>query len=184
LEPLEAGREPTHAVHLVEGTVALLDGGGVSLLRVDLSGPFSDPSATISPAQADQREELSIDAPGRWHGVGDSLVADVDGARFDLPSARFRDVRVELTSSGAVELLLTPDAATPRAIAIDGGRATFGDCSVAVDGALITELLDGELRLESGGQSQSCGLGVGGRVGVAVRAAAGSGVRRLAITRL
>lgn len=184
-DPITVGRVPTEALALADGVLALLDADGASLLRIDLGNPFDDPSASINPAQENQRAELSLDGPGRWRGDGDALVAEVDGARLDLPSSRFRDVRVELASSGAVELLLTPEGAAPLAITLDGAEARFGDCRVPLDGPLIAERVGGDLRLASGSASASCGLpGDLGRVGVAVRAMAGGGVRRLAVARL
>lgn len=183
-DPIQVGRAPSEALALADGVLALLDADGVSLLRLDLSGPFDDPSASINPAQENQRAELSLDAPGRWRGMGDALVAAIDGARLDLPSARFRDVRVEVSAVGAIELLLTPDGASPLAIAIDDAEARFDGCHVPRDGPLVVERAGGELRLASGGASQTCALPDDlDRVGVAVRAAAGAGVRRLAISR-
>ncbi|MCA9609860.1 MAG: hypothetical protein KC619_29885 [Myxococcales bacterium] len=183
-DPIEVGRIPTHLRTLADGVLALVDADGVSLLRVDLSGAFDDPAASINPAQEDQRAELSLDGPGRWRGVGDALVAEVDGARLDLPSSRFRDVRVELVSSGAVELLLTPASATPLSIAVDDTEARFDGCRVARDGPVVVERIGNDLRLTSGGASASCALPSElGRVGVAIRGAAGGGVRRLAVSR-
>lgn len=183
-EAIDPGRAPTHALRLVDGVLALLDRDGVSLLRVDLSGPFDDPSASISPAQENQRAELSLDAPDRWRGEGDLLVAAVDGARLELPSSRFASVRVELASEGAVELLLTREGASPLAIALDGAEARLGDCAVPLDGALIAERAGSELRLSSGASTQTCPLDAPARIGIAIRATAGAGVRRLAVTRL
>jgi hypothetical protein len=182
-EAIDPGRAPTHALRLVDGVLALLDGDGVSLLRVDLSGPFDDPSASISPAQENQRAELSLDAPDRWRREGDLLVAAVDGARLELPSSRFADVSVELASEGSVELLLTREGASPLAIALDGTEARLGDCAIPLDGALVVTRTGGELRLASGASTTTCPHELPSRVGIAVRAAAGGGVRRHAVAR-
>ncbi|MBX3275150.1 MAG: hypothetical protein KF729_33100 [Sandaracinaceae bacterium] len=183
-EPIVLGRVPSHTVRLADGVVALLDENGVSLLRLDLSGEFDDPAASINPAQVDERDELSLDGPDRWRAAGNLLVSEVDGARFDLPAARFAAVRVELTSAGALELLLTPAGAPPLAIALDDARARLGDCGVTLDGPLVVERDGATLRLASGGASQECSLAPGlGRLGVAVRARRGAGVQRLSVSR-
>jgi len=186
-DPIVASRAPSHLVRLADGTIAELDGDGLSLLRVDLSGPFDDPSASINPAQLNERAELSLDAPGRWEGRGDSLVATTDGARFDLPSARFAAVSVTLESAGALELLLTVDRQEPLIVRVDETEARIGDggCVVGVNGPLTVRRDARRLRLASGDASIDCVLERRvGRVGVGVRARAGSGVRRLSVSRL
>lgn len=185
LPAIEASRAATHLVLLADGTIAELDEVGLSLLRVDLASVFVDPAATINPVQVNQRAELSFDAVGRWEGMGDLLVAVVPGARFDLPSSRFASVAIELEAEGALDLLLTVDAAAPITITIDDMSARSGACEVPIDGPLRVERVGARLSLASGGASAECDLPEGlGRVGVAVRAAMGSGVRRIAVTRL
>jgi len=186
-DPVIASRAPSHLVRLIDGTIAELNADGLSLLRVDLSGPFDDPSASINPAQLNERAELSLDAPGRWEGRGDSLVATTDGARFDLPSSRFAAVSVTLESAGPLELLLTVDAQEPLVIRVDETEARIGDggCAIGVNGPLTVRRDARQLRLASGDAAIDCVLERRvGRVGVAVRAEAGSGVRRLTVTRL
>lgn len=185
--PVVASRAPSHLVRLVDGTIAELNADGLSLLRVDLSGPFDDPSASINPAQLNERAELSLDAPDRWEGRGDSLVAITDGARLDLPSSRFAAVSITLESSGPLELLLTVDRQDPLIVRVDEIEARIGDggCAVPMNGPLTVRRDARQLRLSSGGASIDCVLERRvGRVGVAVRAQAGSGVRRLSVTRL
>lgn len=184
LAPIEISRGAEHLVRLIDGAVAQIDAGGLSLLRLDLASEFDDPAASIRPAQINQQHELSLDAAGRWRGDGDLFIAEVDGARFDLPSSRFAAVSVELESSGPLEVLLTPLNAAPLVVAVDR-TARFESCEVPIDGVLRIERRDALLRLASGDASAQCEIARDrGRVGVAIRAARGSAVRRLSVVRL
>ncbi len=183
LEPIDPERIPSLLVRLADGTIAEIDADGVSLLNLDIPGPFHDPDASINPAQLDQRGDLSLDAVGRWVGAGDVLVGAVDGARLDLPSSRFARFTVELDSVGAVELLLTPAGRAPLSVTIDDREARFGPCVVPLTGPTMVEREGSSLRLSSGGASTTCELPEVGRLGVAVRASLDAGVRRLVVTR-
>jgi len=184
LEPINAARIPNRLLRLADGTIAELDADGLSLLNLAIEGPFRDPDNSISPAQVNQREDLSLDADGRWIREGDVLVAAVEGARFDLPASRFARVAVELDSVGAIELLLVVDGQEPLSVAIDDREARVGECAVSREGTLVLERDQRRLRLSSAGSSADCVLPDVGRVGVAVRASLGAGVRRLAVARL
>jgi hypothetical protein len=184
LEPLDPSRVATHLVRLADGVVAEADADGVSLLRLDLATPFADPSARIFPGQPNQRHEVSLDAPGSWDAEAGLLVARRDGARLDLPTSRFADARVELEVEGAVELLLTPAGSPPLAVAIDSRGVSVGDCGMDRPDGLVRVRRSGDrITLGAGGSTVECAVDLEGRVGVAVRASTGAGIRQLAVAR-
>jgi hypothetical protein len=184
--PVDPSRVATHLVRLADGSFAEADGAGISLLRLDLATPFTDPAARIFPGQPNQQPELSLDGPGRWETAAGRLVARRDGARFDLPTARFAEVRVELEAEGPVELLLTAAGAPPAAVDVAPDRVAVGDaCALERgDGPVVVRRAGGALTLERGGATARCDVDLAGRVGIAVRAARGSAVRQIAVARL
>ncbi|HJL18425.1 MAG TPA: kelch repeat-containing protein [Sandaracinaceae bacterium LLY-WYZ-13_1] len=183
-EPVNPSRVAPRLVRLADGAIAEVDADGVSLLRLDLLTRFTDPDASLFPAQIDQRAELAFDAPGRWAATGGVLSARRDGARFDVPASRFADVRIELEVRGDVALLLTRDRAPPRVVSL-ADRVALGDCGVErASDAIIVERVGDRLTLGAGDARTDCALDVDGRVGVAIRASEGSGVRSLSIARL
>ena len=185
-DPVEPSRLASHLIELADGSIAEADGEGMSLLRLDTSTLFDDPSANIFPAQMDQRAELALDAARRWRAEGDRLVAQVDGARLDLPRSRFLAFEARLSVSGPLEVLLTSDGRAPTVITVDDTAVSFGECRAERGGgAEITVTRDrASLTLATDVAEASCALVVPGRVGIAIRAAEGSGVERIAVTRL
>lgn len=176
---------PEHLVSLPDGSVALVGAGATDFLRLDVTTPLDDPPANLSPVTLGELDQLALDGPGRWEAREGALVARVDGARFDVPRARFRGVDVELELVGTVTVLLTRDAAPPLAIRITDEALHFGECvSPRQAGDTAVVRLEGEALVLGGDTRRTCAASVGGRVGVAVRADVGGGVSRIGLRRL
>jgi hypothetical protein len=161
--PLDASRAPSHMVRLAGGTIVQGDADGISLLRVDLRTPLDPPPESLFFSIPEDRAALALDAPDRWV-IDRGLVASVDGARFDLRTLALSDFTLDVDAEGAftivftardAELACATEFVAPVHASRMGDRVTIGAC---------------ELELT-------------GRVGIAVRAAQGTIVRSLVVTR-
>lgn len=182
-EPIDPSRVATHLVPLADGSIVEADPNGASLLRLDVSTEFTDPAARIFPGQPNQRDEVSLDAPGSWTADGGELVARRDGARLDIPTSRFAEVRIELEVRGSAELLLAPPGRAPVVVAIDDDRVSLGECGADADGVVIVERLADRVVIGRGEARVECPVTLEGRVGLALRAFREAAVRQIAIER-
>lgn len=165
---IEASRAPTAMIALADGSIAQGDGEGMSLLRIDVRTALDPPPGSLFFTIPEDRAAVALDAPDRWRVEG-GLVANDEGARFDLRGLALADFTLELDGEGSLALLLTisgspaidvleacaTEFVAPLRVVRAGDRATLGECSVEVDG----------------------------RVGIAVRAARGAIVRSMTLSR-
>lgn len=183
-QPFEASRAAAVLVPLADGSIVEGDEEGISALRVDLRTPFDAPPGTLFPSLMEDRAQLALDAPGRWRATRE-LIATTDGARFELPGLRFAAFELELDASGSLELLLVTGSSAPIAIGLSQAAIELDGCTVVrADGAPlhITRAAD-RLTIEAGAGATDCTIELPERVGIAVRAREGAGVRSLSIAR-
>ncbi len=182
---IDPSRGPVALVPLADGSVAEGDGEGLSLLRIGIVTPFDAPPATLAPALLEDRQRLALDAPGRWQGENGALVAMADGARFDVPALRFAAFDLTLEASGEIEVLLVEDDALPVVITTGSDWVSLGDCQAdRAQAARLHLVRDGNrLTLDAGNGAVDCPVTLPAHVGVAFRAASGSSVRTIALSR-
>ncbi len=184
---IEVARAGTALVPLADGSFLEGDPSGLSVLRIDVATALDPPPASIAPAFMEDRERLALDAPLRWRARGGALEAVEDGARFDVPTLRFADVRVALSATGALELVLVSDDRPPAVIALGQDGAALGSCRIERDESapLRVTRAGSRITLDGGRGAIDCALELPERVGLALRAVeAGAAVRRLGIERL
>lgn len=177
--------QPRHLVPLPDGSVALVGEEATDFLRLDVATALDDPPANLLPVALGELDQLALDGPGRWGAQGDALVARTEGARFDVPRARFRAVDVELDVVGAVTLLLTRDEAPAIEVDITDDAIAHGTCLTSRRaGDTVVVRLEADALVLGGDARRSCPLELDTRVGVAIRAASGSGISRIGLRRL
>ncbi|MFK7985348.1 MAG: hypothetical protein AB8I08_04890 [Sandaracinaceae bacterium] len=176
---VEPSRVSTRLLRLEDGTLVEANASGMSLLRLGVESPFDDPQASLFPAQPDQRAELSLDAAERWIVRGDLLLAEADGARLDLPTARFRDFRAELEVEGEGAILLDVDGQPAHRVELDGDTLRWGECEAPRTSPIVIERRGRTLLLGD----VSCPLEELERIGLGLVLVRGSGIRRMSVRR-
>jgi hypothetical protein len=177
-------------VRLGTGMIVELAPDAARFRREDLVTPFDNPPTL--PLLDQPGAGVAFDAPGRWERVGGAFFALVEEARFDLPTLRFADVDIELEltvpegTAPELELLLLPRGAS--ALSLRLLRGEFGPplCRVprVGEGALSVRRRGDEVYVSAGGEEQRCVVeGLTDRVGIALRAARGTGVAALRLRR-
>jgi hypothetical protein len=178
-----ATRVPRWLVGLASGAVAEIDGAGMSLRAATTLGPYACPDGDLTAAAS---PFLALDAPEHWQRETDGLRAQRDGARFDLAELRAAAFRLEWSVDGPAELLLYDGQSAQLSIARTSTDVSTGTCRVplATSDTLVLERRGAELSLH-GSQSSPCTTKLtGASLGVGVRAARATLVRRLTLERL
>lgn len=184
LTPTSAQPFAAHELHaLADGAVAGLDESGATLRRDLLTTPFDQPPNTLLAGFTDG---VAFDLAVHWARDGARFVALVDEARLDVPTLSFTDVEVELEIDGPGELLLTREVSAPLRVNVLSASAGPPLCEVArVPGApVLVQRRDDTLTISAGAEERQCAVVLTDRVGIAVRAKAGTAITRLGIRRL
>jgi hypothetical protein len=188
----------TVAIALLDGTTALLDSGGAALVRTSPLTPLDSPGALLP--RSGETDGVVLDDVRRWREDRGLLIALADGARLDLVPFRFADLRLELDAEGAVDLLLYGDGARVTTVRVDDAEVGFALCharrGATAEGrpAPVTVTRTGDQIVFHGGPRDaapsasstvaSCVAPLPTRVGLGLRAAAGTTLRALRVTRL
>lgn len=174
---------PGELYALGDGTLVGLDEASVTLRRDVLTTPFDQPPNTLLAGFTDG---IAFDVAEHWARDGARFVAWVNDARLDVAGLSFADVEIELAMDGPGELLLTREMTAPLRINVLSTSVGPPLCEVEriADAPVRVQRRGDTVTISAGGPERSCAVTLTDRVGVAVRADAGTAVSRLGIRRL
>jgi hypothetical protein len=163
-----------------DGSLAALGARALFVLREDARTAYDNPGGNLL---ADDGP-LALDTAQHWRREGLSLIAMVPRARFELPSLRYANVRIELRATGEGELVLRRDDGRERTLRVSDASAGPLLCEVPSEG-LVSFTREGDRVTVRATGDRTCTLeGMTGPLAIGFRALAqGTRLDELTITR-